>query len=53
MKAILDSGELGVIKSVATELSIPRGIFPEDSDIRFNFDLGGGVLMDCGCRSQP
>lgn len=47
-KAILDSGEVGAIKSFEATLGIPRGLMP-DSDIRFNYSLGGGALMDMGC----
>ncbi|KAG0212267.1 hypothetical protein BGX28_006620 [Mortierella sp. GBA30] len=35
------------LKSVQAILSLPS-IFPAD-DIRFNYKLGGGTLMDCGC----
>ncbi|THG96182.1 hypothetical protein EW026_g5612 [Hermanssonia centrifuga] len=47
-KAILDSGELGAIKSVEATLTVPRGILKDD-DIRFDYSLGGGGLMDMGC----
>ncbi|TCD67078.1 hypothetical protein EIP91_000591 [Steccherinum ochraceum] len=46
--AIVNSGELGAIKSIETKLLIPKGIIP-DGDIRYQFDLGGGSLMDAGC----
>ncbi|KAH8107807.1 NAD(P)-binding protein [Cristinia sonorae] len=48
LKAILDSGELGTIKSIESMLHIPKGFVGED-DIRYQFELGGGALMDCGC----
>ncbi len=48
-KAILDSGELGAIKSVEATLTVPRGILKDD-DIRFDYSLGGGGLMDMGCK---
>jgi len=47
-KAILDSGELGKIKQVSTTLTLPQGFFPH-TDIRLNYELGGGSLMDLGC----
>ncbi|KAJ7691921.1 hypothetical protein B0H17DRAFT_1062180 [Mycena rosella] len=48
VKAILDSGELGAVKSTSTTLTVPRGMF-KASDIRFDYVLGGGALMDMGC----
>ncbi|KAJ7800556.1 NAD(P)-binding protein [Mycena olivaceomarginata] len=48
VKAIVESGELGAVKSTSMSLSIPRGIMKAD-DIRFNYSLGGGALMDMGC----
>jgi len=44
-KEIVDSGELGKIKSIRSELAIIG--FGKD-DIRFKYDLGGGSLMDVG-----
>jgi predicted dehydrogenase len=48
VKAIIESGELGAVKSTTTTLTVPRGIMKAD-DIRFNYALGGGALMDMGC----
>jgi len=48
MKAIIDSGELGKIKSISTFLTIPQG-FVKPGDIRLDLELGGGGLMDMGC----
>ncbi|KAJ6456116.1 NAD(P)-binding protein [Mycena sanguinolenta] len=48
VKAIIESGELGAVKSTSTTLAVPSGIMKAD-DIRFNYDLGGGALMDMGC----
>ncbi|KAJ7825732.1 NAD(P)-binding protein [Mycena olivaceomarginata] len=42
------SGEPGTVKGTSTSLSVPRGIMKAD-DIRFNYSLGGGTLMDMGC----
>ncbi|KAH7927754.1 NAD(P)-binding protein [Leucogyrophana mollusca] len=48
LKAILDSGELGAIKEISASLAFPKG-FIGDDNIRMNFDIGGGAMMDCGC----
>jgi len=48
VKAILDSGELGKIKSIDAKLMAPSGAVGSD-DIRFNLALGGGAAMDMGC----
>ena len=48
-KAILDSGELGAIKHIEARMSIFRG-FMKDDDIRFDYNLGGGAMMDMGCK---
>jgi len=47
VKQIIDSGELGHVKSVSAALAAGRGFVPDD-DIRFKFDLGGGAMMDVG-----
>lgn len=47
VKAILDSGELGKIKSIKAELCVPKGLISLD-DIRYKYDLGGGGFMDGG-----
>ncbi|KAF8522982.1 NAD(P)-binding protein [Gautieria morchelliformis] len=44
---IVKGGELGKVKAVKSALAIPRGLIGDD-DIRFDFDLGGGSLMDMG-----
>ncbi|KAJ7066416.1 NAD(P)-binding protein [Mycena amicta] len=48
VKEILDSGELGPIKSTKTALAVPGG-FVKSDDIRYDYSLGGGALMDMGC----
>ncbi|KAL1744172.1 hypothetical protein HDZ31DRAFT_82903 [Schizophyllum fasciatum] len=47
-KAILESGELGVITSTEIHMELPPG-FISQGDIRYSYDLGGGVVMDVGC----
>ncbi|KAJ3877084.1 NAD(P)-binding protein [Lentinula edodes] len=49
-KAVLDSGELGKIKSIDLKFALAAG-FMKDSDIRFNLALGGGAMMYLGCYS--
>ncbi|KAJ3927908.1 MAG: NAD(P)-binding protein [Lentinula lateritia] len=49
-RAILDSGELGKIKSIDLKFALAAG-YMKDSDIRFNLALGGGAMMDLGCYS--
>lgn len=46
MAEIVHSGELGEIRRVETAMCFPLPLF---SDIRYNFDLAGGALMDAGC----
>jgi len=46
VKQIITSGELGKIKHLEAEFSF---LLPSLNNIRFNYELGGGALMDCGC----
>ncbi|KAF8586326.1 NAD(P)-binding protein [Ramaria rubella] len=46
---IIESGELGKVKSMKSEFSLPRGIFIGNNNNRLKFDLGGGSLLDPGC----
>ncbi len=46
MVEIVHSGELGAIRRIDTALCFP---LPKFSDIRYQYDLGGGALMDAGC----
>lgn len=50
-KAILESGELGQVKHITVNMMVPQGYFKDD-DIRNEYALGGGTLMDMGCRRQ-
>jgi predicted dehydrogenase len=46
MVEIVRSGELGPLRHVGASLCFPLPLF---SDIRYQYDLGGGALMDAGC----
>ena len=48
VKEILESKELGGIKNISVRMILPR--FFGDDDIRFNYALGGGAMMDLGCQ---
>ena len=43
---LLDSGELGQLRAVETDLFMPA---PDDGDPRWSYELAGGALMDLGC----
>jgi predicted dehydrogenase len=49
-KEIIESGELGAVKSTLTSLAMPPPMI-KAGDIRFDYSLGGGALMDMGCKS--
>jgi predicted dehydrogenase len=46
---LVDSGKYGNIKHISTSLAIPK-TFPvlEKNDIRLQYGLGGGCMMDMG-----
>jgi len=46
MKDILASGELGPVQHIDAQFCF---LLPKPKDIRFNYALGGGALMDSGC----
>lgn len=46
VKQILNNGELGTIKHMEAEFSF---LLPSPNNIRFNYELAGGALMDTGC----
>jgi hypothetical protein len=50
VRRILDSGSLGAIKGVSVNLTLTKGIVKE-GDIRYDYSLGGGAMMDLGCTS--
>jgi predicted dehydrogenase len=46
MEEIVHGGELGDVQRVETAMCFP---LPRFGDIRYNFSLAGGALMDAGC----
>jgi predicted dehydrogenase len=46
MVDIVHSGELGKVRRVETAMCFPLPLF---ANIRYDFDLAGGALMDAGC----
>jgi predicted dehydrogenase len=46
IEQIIASGELGKLQRVETSMCFP---LPKFSDIRYNYSLAGGALMDAGC----
>jgi predicted dehydrogenase len=46
MVEIVRSGELGALQNVEAALCFPLPLF---NDIRYQYDLAGGALMDAGC----
>jgi len=50
-KQLIDSDKLGRIKAITADFAVPNlpdGIIFLKDDIRYNYDLGGGVMMDMG-----
>jgi predicted dehydrogenase len=45
-RAIVDSGVLGRIRHIETDMCIP---LPIPGNIRYRYELGGGATMDTGC----
>ena len=50
VKEITDT-EIGKLTKVEANMVIGKGVI-KDGDIRFVYELGGGALMDLGCRSS-
>jgi predicted dehydrogenase len=48
VKEILESKELGAIKNISVTMILPQPFFKDD-DIRYDYTLGGGAMMDLGC----
>ena len=46
VKEIISSGEIGKIKHIDAQFCF---LLPAKNNIRFNYELAGGALMDCGC----
>src|SRR5258705_9791497 len=49
VKEIVDSGEIGKLTRVDANLIIGKGMI-KDGDIRYDYGLGGGALMDLGSK---
>ncbi|TFK87460.1 NAD-P-binding protein [Polyporus arcularius HHB13444] len=51
VRDVVDSGELGHVKSVVANFALPSLLSPlffHRDDARFHYDLGGGCMMDMG-----
>ena len=46
MLEVVQGGELGAVRAIETSMCFPLPMF---SDIRYDFGLAGGALMDAGC----
>ena len=46
MIEIVNSGEIGTMREIDTAMCFPLPLF---KDIRYQYDLAGGALMDAGC----
>lgn len=48
-KEIIDSGEIGRLKHIQVDMLMFQAALGDD-DIRYDYNLGGGALMDLGCK---
>lgn len=46
VRQIITSGEVGQVRHIDAQFCF---LLPSPNNIRFNYDLAGGALMDCGC----
>ncbi len=46
MRSIAHGGQLGTLREIRTSMCFP---LPKFSDIRYQYDLAGGAMMDAGC----
>ena len=46
MRTIAHSGDLGTVREIRTSMCFP---LPKFSDIRYQYELAGGAMMDAGC----
>jgi predicted dehydrogenase len=46
IKSVISSGELGEIRAIRTSFGFPP--FPDQNNIRYQKELGGGALLDAG-----
>jgi hypothetical protein len=52
VQEIVNSGELGRIISISAGLALFKGFIGNEGDIRLDYGLGGGAMMDMGCKSS-
>ena len=52
VQEILDSGEPGRIIHLSAGLALFKGLVANEGDIRLDYALGGGAMMDMGCKSS-
>lgn len=48
IRDVIDAGEIGDVRRIESRFDIENGGIRQ-SDIRWNYELGGGALMDLGC----
>lgn len=52
VRELVQSGELGPVTRLEGVLALPNGFFPRD-DVRWNWAMGGGCMMDMGGTLSP
>ncbi|KAF8159554.1 hypothetical protein B0H34DRAFT_782260 [Crassisporium funariophilum] len=51
VKEIVESGEVGDVRDVGVKMIVSQGLM-KHGDIRFDYELGGGAMMDLGCYAM-